>query len=265
MGDKIETYVFVFGFIFMVFASLGWVLELLFRRFVSAKKWVNPGFLKGPCLPIYGIGVLTLSIYILALLPVEKYFPNKILFDIVVIGGIGVLMTLIELIGGLIFIKKMNIRLWDYSNQWGNYKGVICPLFSLIWMAAGAIFYYFLFDNIVLLVTDFVRLDWFVLAIFLMGIYYGIFAVDFASSLQLGNKLKKAAKENKIIIKWENFKEAIQTDLKESHIKASFISPFKSPKSLYEHLVNFIKRDKETEASNKEVATKEEIDNSKEE
>ena len=44
-----------------VFGSLiGWVIELFFRRFVSQKKWMNPGFLVGPYLPIYGFGTVGL-------------------------------------------------------------------------------------------------------------------------------------------------------------------------------------------------------------
>lgn len=47
----IVLYLFFFG------AVGGWVLELLFRRFFSGanpeRKWLNPGFLFGPCLPLY--------------------------------------------------------------------------------------------------------------------------------------------------------------------------------------------------------------------
>ena len=57
----------------------------------------------------------------------------------------GLIMTLIELIGGWIGLKN-NVKLWDYSDQWGNYKGIICPLFSAIWTAAGALYYYLSFQ-----------------------------------------------------------------------------------------------------------------------
>ena len=55
----IVLYLFFFG------AVGGWVLELLFRRFFSGanpeRKWLNPGFLFGPCLPLYGFGTVLLS------------------------------------------------------------------------------------------------------------------------------------------------------------------------------------------------------------
>ena len=43
--------------LFMVGSFGGWVLELIYRRYFSSHKWINPGFLVGPCLPLYGFGV----------------------------------------------------------------------------------------------------------------------------------------------------------------------------------------------------------------
>ena len=48
-------------FIFFVGCTLGWILELFFRRIVHG-KWVNPGFLVGPYLPIYGFGLVILTV-----------------------------------------------------------------------------------------------------------------------------------------------------------------------------------------------------------
>ena len=46
-------------------------------------------------------------------------------------------MTVIELIAGEIFIVKMHVKLWDYTGNKFNYKGIICPLYSLIWAKTG--------------------------------------------------------------------------------------------------------------------------------
>ena len=51
-------------FLFFLGSTFGWVLELFYRRFFSAKKWLNPGFLVGPYLPLYGFGLILL--YLLA-------------------------------------------------------------------------------------------------------------------------------------------------------------------------------------------------------
>lgn len=54
----ILLYLFFFGSI------AGWGLELLFRRFISRanpdRQWLNPGFLIGPYLPLYGTGTVAL-------------------------------------------------------------------------------------------------------------------------------------------------------------------------------------------------------------
>ena len=46
--------------IFFIGSTTGWIIELFFRRFAHG-KWVNPGFLVGPYLPIYGFGLCTLT------------------------------------------------------------------------------------------------------------------------------------------------------------------------------------------------------------
>lgn len=52
----------VFAFLFFVGSCIGWGMELPFRRFISSnnprRKWINPGFLTGPYLPLYGFGLL---------------------------------------------------------------------------------------------------------------------------------------------------------------------------------------------------------------
>lgn len=51
-------------------------------------------------------------------------------------------ITLVEYIAGLIFIRGMKIKLWDYSERWGNIQGIICPLFSFFWAILSAIYYF---------------------------------------------------------------------------------------------------------------------------
>ncbi len=232
-------YFIIIAFLFMLFSVVGWVVELFFRRFVSMKKWINPGFLRGPYLPIYGTGVVCLFTFVHFMKMFEEYFPSKLLFDIVIALGIGVLMTLIELIGGLIFIKGMKVRLWDYSTRWGNYKGIICPLFSLIWTVAGALFYFLLFDPINSLVNKFIHLHWLIIAVFLMGMFYGILVLDLVDSIQLLNKVKKFAKEIHSVISYDGLKAEIKEELSREKIKTHLLSPFKTPHNITEHLKRY--------------------------
>ena len=133
-------YLVIISTLFVIGSLLGWCIELFFRRYVSQKKWMNPGFLTGPYLPIYGFGVILL--YGLSNIPIG--IDNDFVEVLIRIIIIGVAMTIDEFIAGLIFIKGFKIKLWDYSNRKGNIMGIICPIFSLIWLAVGSLYYFLL-------------------------------------------------------------------------------------------------------------------------
>lgn len=208
--------------IFLSAAILGWVIEVFFRRFFSAKRWINPGFLTGPWLPIYGFGAVAMYLTITLYAKVEASFTSHELYSFCVIITIGVLMTLIEYLGGLIFIKGMHIRLWDYSNSFLNIQGLICPFFSLIWTLAGAIFYFLLYQPLGEFSTFLTTNSYY---IFLLGIGYGIMSLDFAISIHFAERIRKFAKNNQTIIHLELLKIDIQNYLASQKEKASFILP----------------------------------------
>lgn len=224
-------------------SSMGWVLELLFRRFISSKKWINPGFLVGPCLPIYGIGVTMLFVISYVIKTDEWFSVPPFVNTIIVIVIMTIVMTLIELIGGIIFIKGMGLKLWDYTDRWGNYKGIICPLFSLIWGLAGAGFYFFLQTPCLKLI------EWFATHTvnnayfpFVLGMFYGVFIVDICYSFKVGSKISKFAKEHQIVVRYEQFKEQIRAKQEEAKERISFILPFKSTIDLKDHLQNYLEK-----------------------
>lgn len=43
------------------------------------------------------------------------------------------LVTVVELIAGLILNVLLGLYIWDYSHLWGNFMGQICPEFFLVW------------------------------------------------------------------------------------------------------------------------------------
>ena len=134
------------AFLFFIGSTLGWALELFFRRFISSKKWINPGFLTGPYLPIYGFGLCAL--YLISKVDMS-FIQNLILQKILVILFMTIAMTLIEYIAGIIFIKGMKVKLWDYSEEWGNIQGIICPLYTFFWAVISTIYYFFVNDTII--------------------------------------------------------------------------------------------------------------------
>lgn len=197
-----ETFVII-STLFVIGSLVGYVIELFYRRFVSQKRWVNPGFMVGPYIPLYGFGVILL--YAISNFGIAETNLPEWAKTLIILGIIGVLMTLIELIAGLIFIRGMHIKLWDYSNRWGNFKGVICPLFSLIWFGAGSLYYFFLNPLIVKAVIAIAEnpiYDYFI------GLVIGMMLVDLAYSLHLGIKVKKLS--NNMVIKFEEFKVSVR-------------------------------------------------------
>lgn len=219
-----ETFLY-FVFIFFIGSLLGYILEFVFRRVVCKEK-INPGFLVGPYLPIYGFGLCVLTTLYFCL---NKFNLNPILIIILM----GVCMTLIELIGGLIFIKGCGIKLWDYSSFKGNYKGIICPQFTFIWTLLGALYYYFIANKLIL------ALEWFSKNItfsYILGIFTGVIVIDLIYSTNILVKIRNFAKNNDLIVKYEEFKEHIKRIKIKNKNKYSFLFPFKQTESLIEYL-----------------------------
>ena len=203
-------YLVIISTLFVVGSLLGWVIELFFRRFVSQKKWMNPGFLTGPYLPIYGFGVAVL--YGVSNIPLG--ITNQVVDIIIRILFIGVGMTLIELIAGLIFIKGCKVKLWDYSDRKGNIMGIICPSFSLIWLAVGSL-YYFLLNPV--LVKGVTWLSDNLIYTYFIGLVIGMMIVDFAYSIHLATKLKQYTELQSL--RFEEFKKLLKLKIKELRIK----------------------------------------------
>ena len=179
--------IYVLVFIFAFGSVFGWCLETVYRRFAEMpKRWINPGFLAGPYLPVYGFGLVFL--YIISSVGSKIPIENLFLKNLLIIFGNGLALTIIEYIAGVIFVKKMNRELWDYSNRWGNIDGIICPLFSLYWTLLGLLYYYVLHKYVITKLVAFVleyTATYFCLVIFLL-----IFIIDLAYSFQSVKKIK---------------------------------------------------------------------------
>ena len=201
-------YIVLSSTLFVVGSLIGWIIELFFRRFVSQKKWMNPGFLTGPYLPIYGFGVLVLY----GVSNLSLGIPNQVLDVIIHILIIGVGMTLIEFVAGLIFIKGFKVKRWDYSNRKGNIMGIICPSFSLIWLVVGSL-YYFLLNP--LLVEGISWISENLIYTYFVGAVVGAMAVDFAYSIHLATKLKDY--KELATLRFEDFKKELKERVNRIH------------------------------------------------
>lgn len=229
------SFILALAFIFFIGSVLGWGLEVVFRRTVH-HKWINPGFLTGPCLPLYGNGLVLMFVicYYGELINTGRIWLNKLLLVLLITA----VMTLLEYITGIISIKFMKVRLWDYSRRWGNIQGIICPLFSFFWGVIGAAYYFFVHwrvENALFWLSHNLAFSFFI------GMFYGVFVIDFAYSLRLITKIKKWAEETNIVVRYENLKESVYDRLKQNQEKIHFLFPVHSPRSIREELENYMK------------------------
>ena len=231
--------ILVILFLFFIGCVMGWCIEVIFRKFFSksnpSHKWINPGFLIGPYLPLYGSGLVVL--YLLSLIHIDAVDSHPVLQKVLVVLIMTIAMTVVEYIAGRIFIIGMNIKLWDYSDEWGNIQGIICPLFSVIWGAVGAIYMFLLHPHFVGFI------NWLSdnpLYNFFFGIYMGVFIVDVCYSFHIVTKIKKFAEEEKLLIRYENLKLNIANRAESLKAKKNFAFPFRNASNLREELEHYI-------------------------
>ena len=116
------------AYLFFIGSVLGWGLELVFRKFFSPgnpeHKWINPGFCVGPYVPLYGTGLCIL--YLMARLGEITSLGGTVLGRIALVALMGLAMTLIEYVAGIMLLKLMSLRLWDYSRRPGNITISLC-------------------------------------------------------------------------------------------------------------------------------------------
>lgn len=110
---------------FFVYGMLGWCAEVMYATLVE-RVFVNRGFLNGPICPIYGVGTITVLLFL---------DPLRANLGILYVAS-AVLVTLIEGITGYLLDKIFHHKWWDYSSHPFNIGGYVCLLFSLLWGVA---------------------------------------------------------------------------------------------------------------------------------
>jgi len=245
----------IYCFLFLSGSMLGYGIEVLFRRLFTAHKWVNPGFLKGPWLPMYGFGLILMFTYaalLYAFLPFgsKLYNPQGDLFgytevvhanvyDLLPIAIMGLSLIVLEIIAGLVFVQGFHVKLWDYSNLRGNIGGITAPLFDVIWFAVAILYYYFVNPyvyEVVLLSSDFFfgldggRRPNFV-SLFFLGVVYGLLLWDFITSIGAFGKISAWAKKNRMVVHYEKMREEQKSrlSLRRKEFLASIPQPKRDP------------------------------------
>lgn len=165
---------------FIIYAFLGWVLEVSYRV-LNTGKFSNRGFLIGAYCPIYGIGAI-LALYLI------KPFKNNIVMLFIVSF---IITSILEFVTGFVLEKIFKYKWWNYSDLPFNIKGYICLKFSIIWGLACI----FLINTLSPLVEKFVLWTPFFIGIATIYLVLIIMLIDFlitvANILYLSIKLRK--------------------------------------------------------------------------
>lgn len=107
----VEMYILLF----FTYSFLGWFMESV-GGILDVKKFVNRGFLIGPYCPVYGFGVVLISIL---LRNYTNDIPALFILSTVICGTL-------EYATSYFMEKLFNARWWDYSRRRFNINGRIC-------------------------------------------------------------------------------------------------------------------------------------------
>ena len=161
--------------IFFTYSFAGWFMESV-GGIAKEKKFINRGFLIGPYCPVYGIGVVGISVFL------QKYqadIPVVFVLSTVICGTL-------EYFTSYIMEKLFNARWWDYHNKKFNINGRICLETLLPFGIGGTLILcyinpilYSCFDNISAITLN-------IIVIFLCV----LFAIDFIVSFCIISSFK---------------------------------------------------------------------------
>lgn len=133
----IFCYIFL---LFIIYAFIGYILEVTNCSFRLKKLVLNRGFCLGPYLPIYGISCLLMGSFI------ARYKSD--FFTVFVMSAF--VCTTVEYITSYILEKVFKARWWDYSDRRFNIEGRVC-LFNSFLFGIGGVFFTYIVNPIVML------------------------------------------------------------------------------------------------------------------
>ena len=218
-------------FMFSMFSFIGWILEFFYRG-IRSKRILNPGFMSGCVVPIYGFGAVICDIICNMFSTVESDY-NVIWTFLIAI----VILSTLELCTGLILDKIFHMKLWDYSKYKFNIKGYICLQYSMMWGILFLIYYNFLYSNVInmgnLLVSN-------MTCIFILGLFYGVFLVDLSVSIGLTSNIIKYSRMIAESINLEN----LRSELKKNIGKRKFVYSMFPYATTNRYLKEKIKKDR---------------------
>ena len=108
--------------LFFTYSVVGWLWETIYCS-IKDHQYAYRGFLFGPYCPVYGFAITTILI--------TTYQVRDNLFLLFIVGMI--VASIFEYVASLFLEKVFHMKLWDYSDLWGNLQGRIAPQISFFW------------------------------------------------------------------------------------------------------------------------------------
>mgnify|MGYP004558464435 FL=1 len=178
MIREIEIYIMLF----FIYSLAGWLVEMI-PATIREKKFVDRGFLVGPYCPIYGCGVILITLLL------QKYAD-----DIVVTFFLSVIICgTLEYLTSYLMEKIFKARWWDYSNNKFNINGRIC-LETLVPFGIGGVLVLFVFNPFLEKIINLIP----GLALHIVtGVLCVLFLIDCIVSFKIILNLKEMTKELK--------------------------------------------------------------------
>lgn len=121
--------------LFAAFSFMGWLLETAYRS-ITNRRLINPGYLYGPFVPIYGVGGII--VMLAGIFLHEQSLPVQM-------AAFALLTTVLEFAVGVVLEKIFGHRLWSYEGYRFNIMGIVCLRYAFIWAALAWIFFYFIY------------------------------------------------------------------------------------------------------------------------
>lgn len=147
-GDFGELLYFAL-WLFLIYSFYGVIVEMIFCYAREYKGVVESrcGLLYLPLSPIYGLGGIAVSLFLL------QWISNPFLLFFASL----VVCTILEFIASFVMEKAFGSVFWDYSNKPLNLQGRICLEFAIYWGFLGLLLIYVLDPTTVDFVNGFPR------------------------------------------------------------------------------------------------------------
>ncbi len=168
--------------LYYIYSVAGWIMETVSVS-IQKRKFVDRGFLVGPYCPIYGTGVVAITVLL------KKYSDDVVatFFMSIIICGI------LEYMTSYFMEKIFKARWWDYTNRKFNINGRVC-LQNLVIFGILGTFIVFVANPFLLKYINMIPIT--TLHI-ILGIFSFIFLLDTIVSYKLIFELKDISRELK--------------------------------------------------------------------